>query len=493
MGDSADKHREMDLAHRKLVDDQKNHRNETDAAGKKFAELHGKAAEHHASIPQRIEYLEKICGDNKDKHDANKDEFAQHGRNHAQLKDMLAQLGKAHADEKANRDSTHATMGQRMEFIEKAVGDSADKHKEWERMHKQHGDNHSNHKNESEVYRKRLESGHASMQQRMDFLEKALGDSADLHAKDLASAHGKLKELHGKMEDHGLNARSEKNARENHASSVGQRLDYLERAFGDSADKHNKHMKEIQDAHGKLNELSGAHSGEKKARDEHHATLQQRLDYLEGAMGDSADKHSKEIDDAAKRLKDLGSKHDDHKNDVMNAHADMQQRVKYLEGVVGESADKMMSKDDILKHVGQIRDGLDELHGGHQTHKLSIENRLDNIEQLVGFLDSKMSTGMGAIAMELEKVEEASKEQDELSQKLDQIAQPLDVEDNIRTPGEKTRSPAYASGLGNFNFSSSSAPAGPYGGSANSGAGGPYGGYPDKFKIGGSSSGFGYR
>merc|ERR1719424_749901 len=177
----------------------------------------------------------------------------------------------------------------------------------------------------------------------------------------------------------------------------------------------------------------------------------------------------------------------------MNAHADMQQRVKYLEGVVGESADKMMSKDDILKHVGQIRDGLDELHGGHQTHKLSIENRLDNIEQLVGFLDSKMSTGMGAIAMELEKVEEASKEQDELSQKLDQIAQPLDVEDNIRTPGEKTRSPAYASGLGNFNFSSSSAPAGPYGGSANSGAGGPYGGYPDKFKIGGSSSGFGYR
>ena len=40
---------------------------------------------------------------------------------------------------------------------------------------------------------------HASLAERVDFIEKQLGDSADRHGQELKAAHAKLDQLHGRL------------------------------------------------------------------------------------------------------------------------------------------------------------------------------------------------------------------------------------------------------------------------------------------------------
>ena len=56
--------------------------------------------------------------------------------------------------------------------------------------------------------------------------------------------------------------------------------------YGDSADEHSK---EIEAAHPRLVDLHDAI--QKCAKSEHHNSLEQRMDYLEKFLGESADKH----------------------------------------------------------------------------------------------------------------------------------------------------------------------------------------------------------
>merc|ERR1712137_1355641 len=145
-----------------------------------------------------------------------------------------------------------------------------------------------------------------------------------------------LADLHGSHQN-------DKKARDEHHASVEQRIKYIEKCVGDSADKHEQHMKELAalkgqvgDAHGKLADVHGSFVGDKRARDEHHANVEQRIKYLEKCVGDSADKHDKHM----KALADLqgGSQVDKKARD--EHHANMEQRVRYLEKCVGDSADK---------------------------------------------------------------------------------------------------------------------------------------------------------
>jgi len=72
--------------------------------------------------------------------------------------------------------------------------------------------------------------------------------------------------------------------------------------MGDSADltmlrqemdKDKKHRDRILDAHSELKD--------------HHASLRERIDYLEKFIGESADKHAKMLEDAHNKLKDHAS------------------------------------------------------------------------------------------------------------------------------------------------------------------------------------------
>merc|ERR1712110_1046936 len=77
----------------------------------------------------------------------------------------------------------HAAIQEQIECINIAIGDSVDKHTKWEAFHAKLAklpDEHSRSK--------------ATFQQRVEYIEQVLGDSADKHAK-WDAAHGNISEL----------------------------------------------------------------------------------------------------------------------------------------------------------------------------------------------------------------------------------------------------------------------------------------------------------
>merc|ERR1712194_978585 len=128
---------------------------------------------------------------------------------------------------------------------------------------------------------KATEAKHASVNDRVGYLEKFLGESAEKHARELdalKASHTKnvndTRAVHGSLQDL---LREEKAARENHHATVQQRLNFLEGQIGESADKHNRALEELK---GTTRGLGG-----------HHASVADRLNYVERLLGDSAEKH----------------------------------------------------------------------------------------------------------------------------------------------------------------------------------------------------------
>ena len=92
MGDSADKHTEMEEAHKKMLKAHGETKGQTDAAHQKAQDLYDKLAAH-ATMPERVEYLETMIGEGANNHKKHK-----------------------------------ASVEERLEFVEKSIGDSAEQH-----------------------------------------------------------------------------------------------------------------------------------------------------------------------------------------------------------------------------------------------------------------------------------------------------------------------------------------------------------------------------
>jgi hypothetical protein len=371
---------------------------------------HTEIKEHKTSMDTRLEYIESLIGDTADKHakelgmlkefsqeaqDSSNKISSQTGKHARELERTGEQIEELHRRiANCAQAEHHATMEQRVKFIEGRLGESADrqdKHKanvetRLEYLETMIGDNADKHFSEIEAAKRRctsLESGiqafaskdHASsMEKRMVFLEKCLGESADKH--------------------------------DAHKTTMETRLKYLETLIGDNADQHkdqwDKQSKEIEAAQGKLGGVTEAlkacakvdHAASIEKRmafieqclgesvdkhDVHKANMEGRVKYLEALIGDTADKHWKEIQ-AAQR--DIQSAHDKanglegklkgHERTVGNIDlaiknhatvgqtANIEQRMTYMERLLGESADK------------------------HDNHKVSMEGRLRYLEDLIG-------------------------------------------------------------------------------------------------------------
>merc|ERR1719203_1344692 len=69
-----------------------------------------------------------------------------------------------------------------------------------------------------------------------------------------------------------------------------------------------KRVLAFDDHDSSMSELKRSHSGlsAKKAElENHHATLKERIDYLEGLMNDSTDKHAQKLQDAHSKVDDM--------------------------------------------------------------------------------------------------------------------------------------------------------------------------------------------
>merc|ERR1711920_1121733 len=127
-----------------------------------------------------------------------------------------------------------------------------------------------------------LKEHHASLMERVAYLEKDMGDSIEKHQRMLA-------EMHDKHND----------AMSKHAS-IPERVAYLEKEVGDSADKHSAVLQELK-AHGQF----------KQDLESHHGTVEQRLSYIEKEVGDSFDKHAKQMEEFKKAHQDHAKHIDD--------------------------------------------------------------------------------------------------------------------------------------------------------------------------------------
>jgi len=362
-------------------------------------ELHGrvksdqeKRDEHHATFAERLEYLENEVGASADKHEKHIKELESA---HGKLRDLHGKV----ADEQSKRDNHHATMEERMEFLEKQIGDSADKHgkalEALEAAHKKMAGNFDVLNGKVKGDQEMRDGHHATISERLEYLENFVGESADKHEKhlkEIEAAHSKLKDVTGQ-------AAAEKQLREQHHATIEERLEFLETQVGDTADKHSKTLDALEANHSKLantlNELHGKVKGEKAERDSHHATISERVDYLEQFVGESADKHDKhlrEIEAAHSKLKDLHGQVAGHRSQADEHHATMEERLEFIEKQINDSADnhtKAVEQLDanhkkLLGNLDQLSSKAKAEKEARDGHHATISERLEFLETFVG-------------------------------------------------------------------------------------------------------------
>merc|ERR1719310_500701 len=103
--------------------------------------------------------------------------------------------------------------------------------------------------------------------------------------------------------------------------------------------------------------------------------MESRLEYLENLIGDNADKHQKLIEESQKKLDELHAKTKGLQGALdgcadAKQHASIEERVEYLESFVGESADKHA---EFLKHAREITSKHSALTGKHDDHRTTME------------------------------------------------------------------------------------------------------------------------
>ena len=364
-------------------------------------------SDHSAPVKDRLEFLEKLMGDSAARH------VEDLAATHQKIQDHSIQT-KVHAEE---QKASQISLAARVEFLEKSLGDSAAKHGQELR------DAHQRIADLSGSQKHALEQHHATLTQRIDYLEKVTGDSSDKHTRELEAlklAHQQVvadhkgqEQSHGQVADRLSQLQREKEDLHAHHKSLAERMTYLEKLIGDNAEKHAKELQTVKDKHAKLD------SGANKLQS-HHAGLEERMEYLESKIGDSADQHDKELSQIHAKMEELHGKHEEKLLHQISAqrtgeerHASMEERLKFLESTVGDNAEKLLHLN------GHLQEHLSVQRTGEERHA-SMEERLKFLESTVG--DNADDHGAKAQA-------QALNEHGALVERLDSVEKKLEVSD----------------------------------------------------------------
>lgn len=379
-----------------------------DTLAAKKAELE----DSHASMGDRVSYLEQMLGDSVEKHAK---ELRALRDSHSKHANDLDGLKSAHS-------TKHSSVDERLDYIEQVVGDSADKHAEELAQLKSfhdslHGrltacEGHGSVLNELRdghgslaAQKAQLEQHHASLKERVDYLEGLMNDSADRHAAKIDAAHGKLTDMHSRLsavERFGpaiLDLKKGHSELHDHKSSITSdhtalkdRTDNMEALFGDSTNRQTRDLKALKALHDKHATTLTNHASQLDGftlHQEHHASLPERMTYIEQQIGDSADKHLAEISELHKKVaREQASReksHNSYKDQMAreqeergNHHASMNERLDYLESVIGDNADKHASE------IASVVSGHQKLYGelgSHGNNHASTAERVSKLEK----------------------------------------------------------------------------------------------------------------
>lgn len=254
-----------------------------------------------------------------------------------------------------------------MDYLETLLGESAEKHaQELETFKDKHA--------KLDAGANKLCSHHAGLEERMEYLEAKIGDSFDKHAKELSNVHAKVEELHGKLQD-------QKSTRE-------EKLLYF-----------NGHLQQEVTA--------------QKTGDERHASMEERLKFLESLMGDNAElgKESRQV------VKVLEEK-----------HAGVLDR---LDSVEKEQAARQKI-EEVMKCKTQEQ----------QKHNETQAELVDSLQRTVGIFDTLIRKDMEERKSEMKRLWEVvdGLTQDRASSKVKVASDGEDVEEKSLRPSRFSRS-----------------------------------------------------
>jgi chromosome segregation ATPase len=358
IGDNADKHEQaVAKAHEKL-----------DAHQQDIAEAHGKLMEahtgHHASTLERLDYLEQLIGDNADKHEQAV------AKAHEKLDAHQQDIAEAHGKLTEAHTGHHASALERLDYLEQLIGDNADKHvqevaKALEKLHEHHQDLAKAHEKLDERER------HSGMlEQTLQDLGQQLGDTKSLDLKALHSridelhlSHRQTAELHAELEER-VHGKQDAEAMHEHHATLTERMDYLESLIGDNADKH---FEELEARHAKVFEKLDAHNGI-------HGDLHSKVEYLEKLISDASTTHGDKHAEAMRQIQEVEASLSGHREVHGEHSATIQERIEYIEKIIGESADTH----------NQHKEHIEEKLGERERHIITLEDRLQYLEQQVG-------------------------------------------------------------------------------------------------------------
>jgi len=211
---------------------------------------------HHSTLGERLRDLEASLTDLAD-------------RLAAQLEEAFSTAqGKAHSAFKA-ASAEHATLAQRVESLEEGMGSSAVELNALKVAHTKHEKAFGKHVQDIEDLRAAHED-HIELRERLDHVEKLLGDSAKSHAAQLET----LAKSQGEQ------------------ASMPRRLKALEKRLGDAVNQHAAELETLQVAHDKH---FAAHGKLVKDLDASKAALAKLATDLE-AVKSAHDKHGKDLD-----------------------------------------------------------------------------------------------------------------------------------------------------------------------------------------------------
>lgn len=439
LGESMDKQsKAVDLAHSKIEQVHDRVLHERDALQNSlsgYVGQHRTSFEEHATvhsvIMKRLEEVARYTGDSfgrqaelercmKESFDRHLEEVGSLKAAHANDIGALKAAHAEHVDAVGKAHQIHkATMEERLSFVEKMIGDSAERHAEVQvnvdKVHEFVGDQTKNTDVQwSNMYdqfakeqdaRTAIHGLHNSLKQRVDYLENILGESADKHAEQLAIAQENMNNLHAKVTELGsLNGEQLANAHE----TLENLKEILQQQQNDGAAH--------QDA------LAERFAKEQDARSNHAANVAERISYLESVVGDSAGKHNQENQKLHAKIEVLQehlATHAEHgtsierlkqahaisaqETSLMQAsHGSIAERLESLENSVGNSKNRLEMLHNKVADIGSVKDTRqDTLHSlmsrdieARELHQSTVQERLTYLEDLIGESANKHSQEM---------------------------------------------------------------------------------------------------
>jgi len=388
---AGDRHRETVQAHMEelqqlVAGHGERHTKEMDALRQghvRLAQDHRAREADHTTIAQRLEQVESALADHADRHA--RELSAAHMKCdhlHARLSEDRA-AHEAHvrsliANEKEVRDSHTTSLRERVDILESTVDASAQKYQNDLEVLK---NAHSKHACEA----KARETSHASMTERIESLERVVNEAHSKLCQDVASSHMAFDQVHRRvlalekhmqqLDEHQRchsNVSSEKAA---HISTshvtLTEKVEYLERLVGDSAEKHTAQAMQFESARAAHSIISG----DLKAHAARQASIEERLKFIERLLDESAEKHARELSETHAHVEDLhgrlasceahGSAIDSMRRshgafaseqlERAQRHTDLAERLECLERLAGDSAEKR------AREMRCMQERLDEL------------------------------------------------------------------------------------------------------------------------------------